>query len=91
MKSSGWDIFLFFLYLLVTKARILTQKTVMNKKHLIFAAFIFINGITFSQVFNFKYHVIGKTDEELLGQASLVDMDKDKDLDFVVGSSGFSV
>lgn len=35
----------------------------------------------------FQYHEIGNTDEDLLGQSSLADIDHDGDLDFIVGSS----
>ncbi|MFO7658567.1 MAG: VCBS repeat-containing protein [Bacteroidales bacterium] len=44
-----------------------------------------------AQIPEFKLFKIGETEEELLGQSSLVDMDKDGDLDLVVGSSGGSV
>ena len=56
---------------------------------LISIAFICISG--YSQIPDFKYYEIGKVEEELLGQSSLVDMDKDGDLDWIVGSSGGSV
>lgn len=39
----------------------------------------------------FKYHEIGRTGEMLLGQSSLADLDRDGDLDFVVGASGSSI
>ena len=48
-------------------------------------AFIFCNG--YNQSPSFQYHEIGKTDEDLLGQSSLADVDRDGDLDFIVGSS----
>ena len=37
---------------------------------------------------DFKYHILGKTGEIHLAQSSLADLDKDGDLDFVVGTSG---
>jgi hypothetical protein len=49
---------------------------------------IVILPISRAQFPDFKYYKIGETEEELLGQSSLADMDKDGDLDFVVGSSG---
>jgi hypothetical protein len=52
---------------------------------IILLAFFFFNGN--SQIPSFQYHEIGKTDEDLLGQSSLADIDKDSDLDFIVGSS----
>jgi hypothetical protein len=54
-----------------------------------FLAIVF--GRTLAQMPEFQYHEIGKTDEDLLGQASLADIDKDGDLDFVVGSSTGSI
>lgn len=63
----------------------------MNRITLTTAVLIFCFRLTFSQIPAFTLYEIGETDEELLGQASLVDMDNDKDLDFVVGSSGGSV
>lgn len=35
----------------------------------------------------FQYLKIGETDSDLLGQSSLADIDKDNDLDFIVGSN----
>lgn len=55
----------------------------------IFAVLFF--PLVHAQFPEFKLYTIGETDEELLGQSSLVDMDKDGDLDLVVGSSGGSV
>jgi hypothetical protein len=40
---------------------------------------------------DFKYFPIGNTDQMLLGQSSLIDLDKDNDQDLIVGSSGSSV
>lgn len=51
---------------------------------LIICNFLFIQG----QVPEFKYYEIGEVKEELLGQSSLIDIDKDGDLDWIVGSSG---
>ena len=39
----------------------------------------------------FKYHEIGRTDQMLLGQSSLADLDRDGDMDLVVGASGSMV
>lgn len=47
--------------------------------------------VSFGQIPSFTFNEIGETEEELLGQSSLVDIDKDGDLDFIVGSSGGSV
>ncbi|MBN2275135.1 MAG: VCBS repeat-containing protein [Bacteroidales bacterium] len=41
----------------------------------------------YTQFPDFRYHEIGETDTDLLGQASLADIDKDDDLDFIIGSS----
>lgn len=46
---------------------------------------------SYCQFPDFEYHNIGRTEEELLGQSSLADMDQDGDLDFIVGSSGGEV
>ncbi len=63
----------------------------MKIKLLTTCSLIIVSISLFCQFPEFKYYEIGKTNEELLGQSSLVDMDKDNDLDFVVGSSGGSV
>jgi hypothetical protein len=39
----------------------------------------------------FKFYQAGRTDQMLLGQSSLADLDGDGDLDFVVGASGSTV
>jgi hypothetical protein len=39
----------------------------------------------------FRYYEIGQTDDDLLGQSSLADIDKDGDLDFIVGSSAGTI
>ncbi len=44
--------------------------------------------VTKAQFPEFKYSEIGHTDQMLLGQSSLADLDKDGDQDLVVGSSG---
>jgi hypothetical protein len=41
----------------------------------------------YGQFPEFRYYELGQTEEDLLGQASLADIDKDGDLDFIVGSS----
>ncbi len=50
----------------------------------VFAGFVFVKSAN-SQIPEFKYFEIGQTDE-LLGQTSLVDVDNDGDLDYIVGS-----
>ena len=50
-----------------------------------FFLIVLYNTQTFCQFPLFEYHVIGET-EELSGQTSLIDMDSDGDLDWVVGS-----
>ena len=52
---------------------------------------IIITNPGFGQIPEFKYYEIGSVDEGLLGQSSLVDIDKDGDLDWIVGSGGSSV
>jgi hypothetical protein len=64
----------------------------MKRKIFTICALVMLAWVPSSAQFpDFKYYVIGETEEELLGQSSLVDMDQDGDLDFVVGSSGGSV
>jgi len=41
----------------------------------------------YNQFPEFRYHEMGKIGEDLLGQSSLADIDRDSDLDFIVGSS----
>ena len=53
-----------------------------------FICFCF-SGMT--QFPEFKYSEIGRTDQMLLGQSSLADIDKDGDLDLIVGANGSSV
>jgi hypothetical protein len=45
----------------------------------------------FSQFPEFKYYEIGAVEDGLLGQSSLADIDKDNDLDLIVGVGGRSV
>jgi hypothetical protein len=49
---------------------------------------LFLSTTLKAQFPEFKYAEIGHTDQMLLGQSSLADIDKDGDLDLVVGSSG---
>ncbi len=64
----------------------------MKKKISIICALLMTAGLAANAQFpGFKYYVIGETEEELLGQSSLVDMDQDGDFDFIVGSSGGEV
>ncbi|MBN2349057.1 MAG: VCBS repeat-containing protein [Bacteroidales bacterium] len=58
--------------------------------HFIVSIIIF-SGILKAQFPEFKYYTIGQTETDLLGQASLADLDKDGDLDWIVGSSGNSI
>jgi hypothetical protein len=51
----------------------------------------FLFFLSYAQKMSFTFYEIGETEEDMLGQASLVDMDNDGDLDFVVGSGGGSV
>jgi hypothetical protein len=52
--------------------------------------FLIVLGVTSirAQFPDFKYLEIGHTDQMLLGQSSLADLDKDGDQDLIVGSSG---
>jgi len=59
----------------------------MKAFNILFITFPFLSVNVFCQFPSFQYHEIGKTDEDLLGQSSLTDVDKDNDLDFIVGSS----
>ena len=66
----------------------------MKRKHKLVtvSGMLILVSIALSAQFpEFKYYKIGETSEELLGQSSLADVDKDGDLDFIVGSSGGSV
>jgi hypothetical protein len=53
----------------------------------LFGCSILLNSVN-AQFPEFKYCKIGNTDQMMLGQSSLADIDKDGDLDLVVGSSG---
>jgi hypothetical protein len=59
----------------------------MNKFILLCTAISLYAVNAYDQFPEFRYHEIGKTEEDLLGQASLTDVDQDHDLDFIVGSS----
>ena len=64
----------------------------MERKMFIISALLLFAGLLSTAQFpEFKYYAIGETEEELLGQSSLVDMDRDGDFDFIVGSSGGEV
>ena len=64
-----------------------------NKKEFLFLVVMFTiyNITTRSQMPEFKYYDIGNIDDELQGQSSLADIDKDGDMDWIAGSSGGSV
>jgi len=53
--------------------------------------FLFCSTSLTGQFPKFEYHEIGHTDQMLLGQSSLADLDQDGDLDLVVGASGSTV
>lgn len=57
------------------------------KKTFIALGFILAGSISFCQFPNFELHEIGECEDDLLGQTSLVDIDKDGDLDWIVGSN----
>jgi hypothetical protein len=65
------------------------MKYLVTIKVLIFLLIFSIH--TCCQIPEFRYYEIGSVDEGLLGQSSLVDIDTDVDLDWIVGSSGSSV
>ncbi|MBA7542548.1 hypothetical protein ES705_34871 [subsurface metagenome] len=44
-----------------------------------------------SQFPEFKYYELARTDQMMLGQSSLADLDEDGDLDLIVGTSGSTV
>ena len=59
---------------------------------LLFAALVFYGaGISKSQIPEFKYFEIGHTDQMLMGQSSIADLDGDGDLDLIVGASGSTI
>lgn len=59
----------------------------MKKTGLMFILLIWKGSLLFSQFPGFNFEVIGKTDDNLLCQQSLVDVDNDGDLDIIVGSN----
>jgi hypothetical protein len=48
-------------------------------------------GLLKSQFPEFKYYEIGHTDQMLMGQSSLADLDNDGDMDLIIGASGSTV
>ncbi len=48
-------------------------------------------AITYGQFPEFKYYEIGHTDQMLLGQSSLTDIDDDGDMDLIAGASGSTI
>jgi hypothetical protein len=52
---------------------------------------ILFADMTFGQFPGFQYYEIGHTDQMLLGQSSLTDLDNDGDLDLIVGASGSTI
>ena len=52
---------------------------------------IFMAGFIHSQFPEFKYYEIARTDQMLLGQSSLADIDNDGDQDLIVGASGSTI
>lgn len=67
------------------------------KKKIISAGFgilissLFLKVYVYSQFPEFKYHEIGNTEQMLLGQSSLVDLDEDGDMDLITGASGSTI
>jgi hypothetical protein len=59
---------------------------------LLVSALIFIGAdISKSQFPEFKYYEIGHTDQMLMGQSSLADLDNDGDMDLILGASGSTI
>lgn len=54
-------------------------------------AFIVSSVLLNAQFPEFKYYEIGHTDQMLLGQSSLLDIDQDGDMDLIVGASGSTI
>jgi hypothetical protein len=50
-----------------------------------------LSAPAFSQIPEFRYYEIGTVEDGLLGQSSLADIDRDSDLDWIVGVGGRSV
>ncbi len=48
-------------------------------------------GKSYSQFPEFKYYEIGHTDQMMLGQSSLSDLDSDGDQDLIIGASGSTI
>jgi hypothetical protein len=67
------------------------MKRIGNLRLLIIIIFVFTFVDNFGQFPDFKYYDIGSTGEMHLGQSSLADLDKDGDLDLIVGASGSSI
>ncbi len=57
----------------------------------LFMAVLFSISHSSAQFPEFKYYEIGHTDQMLLGQSSLADLDRDGDQDLVIGASGSTV
>jgi hypothetical protein len=57
------------------------------KNFLLTAVFYMVSIFNHAQFPEFEIHIIGDTDNDLLGQTSLADIDKDGDLDWIVGST----
>ena len=64
---------------------------IFTKYTFLIGAFFFCSSRIFGQFPEFKYYEIGRTDQMLLGQSSLSDLDKDGDLDLIVGASGSTI
>ena len=60
-------------------------------KNILLAAFAILPLVAYNQMPEFKYIEIGQTDEDRLCQTSLVDLDGDKDLDYIVGTSAQTI
>lgn len=56
-----------------------------------FLFLVISSNLIFAQFPEFKFYEIGSVGESHLGQSSLADLDKDNDLDFIVGASGSGV
>lgn len=67
------------------------MKNSMQRLVLLLSISLIISTVTIAQFPEFKYYEIGHTDQMLLGQSSLADLDADGDLDLVVGASGSTI